>query len=122
MRAAGGAIADSANDITETEAMHRVFGSHAGTLAISSTKSAHGHALGASSALEFIATVLTVHHGMVPPTTNFTTAGNGCDLDYVPNNAREMSVEVALSSSFAFGGLNAVLALRSYPSGFIASV
>jgi nodulation protein E len=111
-----------ANDITETEAMHRVFGSHAGTLAISSTKSAHGHALGASSALEFIATVLTVHHGMVPPTTNFTTAGNGCDLDYVPNNAREMSVEVALSSSFAFGGLNAVLALRSYPSGFIASV
>ena len=109
-----------ANDVVETEALHRVFGTHAGALAVSSTKSVHGHALGASSALEFIATVLAVHHGLVPPTANFTTAGDGCDLDYVPNTAREMPVDVALSSSFAFGGLNAVLALRSCPSESIA--
>jgi nodulation protein E len=111
-----------ANDIAETEALHRVFGTHAVALAVSSTKSVHGHALGASSALEFIATVLAVHHGLVPPTANFTTAGDGCDLDYVPNIAREMPVGAALSSSFAFGGLNAVLALRSCPPEFIASV
>ncbi len=111
-----------ANDIAETEALHRVFGTHARALAVSSTKSVHGHALGASSALEFVATALAVHHGLVPPTANFTTAGYGCDLDYVPNTARKMPVEAALSSSFAFGGLNAVLALRSYPSEFVASV
>ena len=103
-----------ANDVAETIALHRVFGTHAKTLAISSTKSVHGHALGASSALEFIATILAIHRGVVPPTANFTTAGDGCDLDYVPNIAREMPVKVALSNSFAFGGLNAVLALRSY--------
>jgi nodulation protein E len=103
------------NDITETKALRRVFGTHADALTISSTKSVHGHALGASSALEFIATVLAIHRGVVPPTANFTTAGDGCDLDYVPNVAREMPVKVALSNSFAFGGLNAVLALRSYP-------
>jgi len=103
-----------ANDVAETIALHRVFGTHAKTLAISSTKSMHGHALGASSALEFIATILAIHRGVVPPTANFTTAGDGCDLDYVPNIAREMPVKVALSNSFAFGGLNAVLALRSY--------
>jgi nodulation protein E len=104
-----------ANDIAETEALRRVFGAHAGVLAISSTKSVHGHALGASSALEFIATVLAVHHGLVPPTANFTAAGDGCDLDYVPNTARHLPVKAALSNSFAFGGLNAVLALRSCP-------
>jgi nodulation protein E len=102
------------NDIVETEAIHRAFGVHAGSLVISSTKSVHGHALGASSALEFIATVLAVHRGLVPPTANFTTRGDGCDLDYVPNNPREMSINVALSNSFAFGGLNAVLAVTSY--------
>jgi nodulation protein E len=75
----------------------------------------HGHALGASSALEFVATVLAIYHSVVPPTANFTVAGDGCDLDYVPNTAREMPIDAALSSSFAFGGLNAVLALRSYP-------
>ena len=103
-----------ANDIAETIALHRVFGAHARALTVSSTKSMHGHALGASSALEFIATILAIRHGVVPPTANFTKAGDGCDLDYVPNTAREMSVNVALSNSFAFGGLNAVLALRSY--------
>jgi nodulation protein E len=104
-----------ANDIAETMALHRVFGTHAEALAISSTKSVHGHALGASSALEFIATVLAIRHGVVPPTANFTTAGDGCDLDYVPNTAKEMPVKVALSNSFAFGGLNVVLVLRTYP-------
>ena len=104
-----------ANDIAETIALHRVFGAHAGALAVSSTKSVHGHALGASSALEFIVSVLAIHRGVIPPTANFTTAGDGCDLDYVPNIAREMPVKVALSNSFAFGGLNAVLALRSHP-------
>jgi len=103
-----------ANDIAETVALHRVFGTHTKALTVSSTKSMHGHALGASSAIEFIATVLAIHRGVVPPTANFTTAGEGCDLDYVPNIAREMPVKVALSNSFAFGGLNAVLALRSY--------
>ena len=105
-----------ANDIAETEALHRIFGAHAGSLAVSSTKSVHGHALGASSALEFVATVLAIHYSVVPPTANFTAAGDGCDLDYVPNTAREMPIDAALSSSFAFGGLNAVLALRSYPT------
>ena len=102
------------NDIAETIALHRVFGVHAGALAVSSTKSMHGHALGASSALEFIASVLAINQGVVPPTANFTSAGDGCDLDYVPNTAREMKVNAALSNSFAFGGLNSVLALRSY--------
>jgi nodulation protein E len=103
------------NDIIESKALRRVFGPHAEALAVSSTKSVHGHALGASSAIEFIATVLAIHRGVVPPTANFTTAGDGCDLDYVPNTAREMPVKVALTNSFAFGGLNAVLALRYYP-------
>lgn len=102
-----------ANDLAETEALHRVFGDHAAKLAVSSTKSMHGHALGASSALELIATVFAIHDGIVPPTANFTEPGEGCDLDYVPNRARQQKVDVALSNSFAFGGLNAVLALQA---------
>jgi nodulation protein E len=102
------------NDITETEALNRVFGSHAGRMAVSSTKAVHGHALGASSAMEVIATVLAIYRSVVPPTANFTLAGVGCDLDYVPNSPREMPVKAALSNSFAFGGLNVVLAITSY--------
>jgi nodulation protein E len=101
-----------ANDLTETQALHQVFGDHAYRLAISSTKSMHGHALGAASALEAIATVLTVQHNLIPPTANFTEAGEGCDLDYVPNLGREQLVDVAISNSFAFGGLNAVLVIK----------
>lgn len=101
-----------ANDPAETSAIHQVFGAHADKLAVSSTKAIHGHALGASSALELIATVLAIQTGVVPPTANFTTAGEGCDLDYVPNTARHMPVSAALSNAFAFGGLNAVIALR----------
>ena len=103
----------AANDPAETEALHRVFGPHARLLAISSTKSMHGHALGAASALELIATVLAIRHRLIPPTANFTEADEECDLDYVPNQARVQPVNIAISNAFAFGGLNAVLALRS---------
>ena len=76
----------------------------------------HGHALGASSALELVATVLAMHHNLLPPTANFTEPGEGCDLDYVPNRARSQQVDVAISNSFAFGGLNVVLVVKSFPA------
>ena len=101
-----------ANDVTETRALHRVFGAHAQKLSVSSTKSMHGHALGASGALELIATVFAVNSGVVPPTMNYSGRDPECDLDYTPNQAREKSIQVALSNSFAFGGLNAVLAVK----------
>jgi nodulation protein E len=101
-----------ANDLAETEALHRVFGTHAKHLAVSSTKSMHGHALGAASALEAIATVLALHHHQIPPTANFTEPGEGCDLDYVPNTGRKKQINVAISNAFAFGGLNAVIAIK----------
>ncbi len=103
-----------ANDVTETRAIRRVFGAHADRLAVSSTKSMHGHALGASGALELVATVLAMRDQVAPPTANFTEPDPECDLDYVPNTCREMPIEAALSSSFAFGGLNAVLAVRRF--------
>ncbi|WP_428607830.1 beta-ketoacyl-[acyl-carrier-protein] synthase family protein [Sedimenticola sp.] len=102
-----------ANDRTETEALHSVFGSHAKSLMVSSTKSMHGHALGASGGLEFIATVKALQEGIIPPTINFTGPGEGCDLDYVPNVAREKVIRVAISNSFAFGGLNAVQVIQA---------
>ena len=105
-----------ANDVAETEAVHRVFGTHAQSLMVSSTKSMHGHALGAASALELVATVLAIDKGLVPPTANFTGPGEGCDLDYVPGTAREHGIDAALSNAFAFGGLNAVIALRACDS------
>jgi nodulation protein E len=105
-----------ANDVAETEAVHRVFGAHAQSLMMSSTKSMHGHALGASSAMELVATVLAIDKGLVPPTANFTGPGEGCDLDYVPGTAREHSIDAALSNAFAFGGLNAVIALKACDS------
>ena len=102
-----------ANDATEAAALRGVFGDHTARLAVSSTKSMHGHALGAAGALEAAATVLALAEGRLPPTANFTAADPECDLDVVPNEARAASVEAALSSSFAFGGLNAVLAFRA---------
>lgn len=102
----------AANDKTETEALHKTFGQHAHSLAISSTKSMHGHALGASSALELIATTLAIHHQIAPPTANFTGADEDCDLDYIPNKARPLPINVAISNAFAFGGLNAVTVLK----------
>jgi len=98
-----------ANDPTETEAIRAVFGSK---LLVSSTKSMHGHALGAAGALEAAATLLALSRKMIPPTANFLAPDPGCDLDVVPNVARAAEVEWALSNSFAFGGLNAVLAFR----------
>ena len=105
--------ATAGNDPTETRAIRAVFGAHADRLAVSSTKSMHGHALGAAGALEAVAIVLALHDGFLPPTANFTEADPECDLDYIPNVAREARVEAALSNSFAFGGLNAVLAFRA---------
>jgi nodulation protein E len=105
--------ATPANDPTETAAIRCVFGAHASRLAISSTKSMHGHALGAAAALECVATVLALRDGVLPPTANFSEPDPDCDLDVIPNVSRPAQVEYALTNSFAFGGLNAVLALRA---------
>jgi 3-oxoacyl-[acyl-carrier-protein] synthase II len=94
-------------DEAETRAIKQVFGPHARRLAISSTKSMVGHLLGASGGVELIATVLTITHGVVHPTINYETPDPTCDLDYVPNTAREMRVRQAISNSFGFGGHNA---------------
>jgi nodulation protein E len=101
-----------ANDSAETTAIRKVFGAHADRLAVSSTKSMHGHTLGAAGAIEAAATLLALHHRMLPPTANFTEPDPACDLDVIPNTARPATIEFALSNSFAFGGLNAVLAFR----------
>jgi nodulation protein E len=104
----------TANDETETKALHQVFGAHAKTLAVSSTKSMIGHALGAAGALEAVATVMAVRDAVAPPTMGWLGRDPACDLDYVPNEARPMQIDVALSNSFAFGGLNAVLAVKRF--------
>jgi nodulation protein E len=101
-----------ANDSTETAVIRSVFGRHADKLAISSTKSMHGHALGAAGAIEAIATVLGLRNGILPPTANYSEPDPECDLDVIPNLPRTAVCEYALSNSFAFGGLNAVLAFR----------
>jgi len=101
------------NDPTESQAIREVFGAHADKLAVSSTKSLHGHALGAAGALEAVATILALHHGILPPTANYNERDPECDLDYIPNQPRAARVEAALSNSFAFGGLNAVVAFRA---------
>ncbi|HEY3920260.1 MAG TPA: beta-ketoacyl-[acyl-carrier-protein] synthase family protein [Stellaceae bacterium] len=102
----------AANDITETKALHKVFGAHAKKLAVSSTKSMHGHTLGAAGAIELAATIAGMHGGFIPPTANYAEADPQCDLDYVPNEARSGAINVAISNSFAFGGHNAVVAVR----------
>ena len=104
----------TANDRTETEAIKAVFGEHAKNLSISATKSMIGHALGAAGALEMVATVMSLRDGVITPTINYLGPDPECDLDYVPNEARDMKIDAALSNSFAFGGLNAVLAVRRY--------
>ena len=103
-----------ANDETETKALHEAFGPHARKLAISSTKSMVGHALGAAGALELVATLLAMRESVVPPTIGYLGPDPACDLDYVPNKAREMPIDAAVSNSFAFGGLNAVLAVKRF--------
>ncbi len=100
------------NDVTEAAAIREVFGDPNGRLSVSSTKSMHGHGLGVAGAFEAVATVLAMREGILPPTANFTTPDPRCELDVVPNQARKADIEYALSNSFAFGGLNAVLAFR----------
>ncbi|MCL4145854.1 UNVERIFIED_CONTAM: hypothetical protein GTU68_062219 [Idotea baltica] len=105
--------ATAMNDRTECEALRDVFGPHADALAVSSTKSAHGHCIGAAGALEMVAT-LSALQGIVPPTIGYEEPDPDCDLDVVPNEAREKDVAVAMSNSFAFGGLNAVLVVKRF--------
>jgi len=102
------------NDRTEAAALHQLFGAHARDLLVSSTKSMHGHAQGAAGAIEAVATVLALQHGVAPPTANHCEADPDCDLDVVPNEARPAELEYALSNSFGFGGLNAVLLFRRW--------
>ncbi|MBB6011667.1 nodulation protein E [Aquamicrobium lusatiense] len=102
-----------ANDQIETSAIKRVFGDHAYKLSVSSTKSMHAHCLGASGALELIACVMAMREGIVPPTANYREPDPDCDLDITPNTARERKVRAAISNAFAFGGTNAVLALKA---------
>jgi nodulation protein E len=103
------------NDVMETAAIRAVFGAHADKLAMSSTKSMHGHALGAAGAIEAVAAILALRNGVLPPTIGYREADPDCDLDVIPNHARRREAEFAISNSFAFGGLNAVLALKRAP-------
>ena len=102
----------AANDKTECAAVADVFGPHADRLMISSTKSMHGHLIGATGAVELLACIMALRDGVIAPTIGYEEFDPECALDVVPNEAREAKVEVALSNAFAFGGLNAVLALR----------
>jgi 3-oxoacyl-[acyl-carrier-protein] synthase II len=99
-------------DIAETKAIKQVFGDHAYQLAVSSTKSVHAHLLGAAGAMEAAACVLAIERGLIPPTINLDDQDPECDLDYVPNRARQAKVDVAISNSFGFGGHNATLVIR----------
>ena len=99
-------------DLAETRALHAAFGAHAEKLMVSSTKSMIGHLLGAAGGVEAGIAALTLHHGVVHPTANLETPGEGCDLDYVPGPAREVPVRVAVSNSFGFGGTNAALVFK----------
>ena len=102
----------AANDATETASIRKVFGAHSDKLAVSSTKSMHGHAWGGAGALEAVAILHALRRGILPPTANYMAADPACDLDVIPNEARKQSVEFGMSNSFAFGGLNAVLVFR----------
>jgi 3-oxoacyl-[acyl-carrier-protein] synthase II len=102
------------NDQIETKAIKELFGDHAYRLAVSSTKSMTGHLLGAAGALEASFTCLTLRDGIIPPTINYETPDPQCDLDYVPNQARQAEVRIAMSNSFGFGGTNACLVFRRY--------
>ena len=103
----------AANDKTECAAVADVFGPHADKLMISSTKSMHGHVIGGTGAIELLACIMAVRDGIIAPTINYEEPDPECALDVVPNEARDAKVDVALSNAFAFGGMNAVLALRA---------
>jgi 3-oxoacyl-[acyl-carrier-protein] synthase II len=102
------------NDAAETQAIKKALGSHAYKVPISSTKSMIGHLMGAAGAIEAIVTLLTIKYGVIHPTINYQHPDPVCDLDYVPNKARQARVRVALSNSFGFGGHNACVAFRQY--------
>jgi 3-oxoacyl-[acyl-carrier-protein] synthase II len=102
------------NDQNETKAIKKVFGDHAKKLMVSSTKSMTGHMLGAAGGAEAVISALVLTRGVIPPTINYTTPDPECDLDYVPNAAREVRVNAVLSNSFGFGGTNAVLVLKRF--------
>lgn len=101
-------------DLAETKAVKRSFGDHARKLAVSSTKSMTGHLLGAAGGIEAIYTAMAIHNQIAPPTINLEHPDPECDLDFVPNTAREMKIDVALSNSFGFGGTNGTLVLRRF--------
>jgi 3-oxoacyl-[acyl-carrier-protein] synthase II len=103
-------------DVAETRAIKEVFGDHAKELAVSSTKSVHGHLLGAAGAIEAAACVLALDRGLMPPTINLDHQDPECDLDYIPNRARKADLKVAMSNSFGFGGHNATLVIKG-PEG-----
>ena len=102
------------NDKFESMAIRKVFGEHADTLAVSSTKSMTGHALGAAGGIEAVLSVLALHNKKLPPTINYEFPDPECDLDYIPNQARDAEVEYALSNSFGFGGTNACLIFKRF--------
>jgi 3-oxoacyl-(acyl-carrier-protein) synthase len=101
------------NDLSETRAIKAALGEHARNVAISSTKSMTGHMMGATGALEAIFCLMAIRDGVVPPTIHYSEPDPDCDLDYVPNEARKMPVEVAISNAFGFGGHNAVLVFKA---------
>jgi 3-oxoacyl-[acyl-carrier-protein] synthase II len=102
------------NDSFETRAIKTVFKEHSYKLAVSSTKSMTGHLLGGAGGVESVVTALAIKRGIIPPTINYENPDPECDLDYVPNEAREGEVKIALSNSFGFGGTNAALLFRRY--------
>lgn len=102
------------NDRVETLAIKKLFGQHAKKIAISSTKSVTGHVLGAAGGVEIIASALAIKNNLIPPTINYETPDPECDLDYTPNKAKEMNVDISMSNSLGFGGHNATLVLRRY--------
>jgi 3-oxoacyl-[acyl-carrier-protein] synthase II len=101
-------------DVCETQAIKAVFGEHAKKLAVSSTKGATGHMLGAAGAVEMTACALAIKHGIVPPTINIQNQDTACDLDYVANTAREMKVNAIVNNSFGFGGHNASITAKKF--------
>jgi len=106
--------ATQANDSMESDAIRIVFGDHTDNIRVSSTKSMHGHTLGAAGAIEGAATILGLHHGLLPPNANFNEADPECNINVIANEALPAEPEAAISNSFAFGGLNAVLAFKRW--------
>ena len=102
------------NDLYETQAIKSLFGDHAKTVLVSSTKSMTGHMLGAAGGVEAIFAVKALQEGVIPPTINLDTPGEGCDLNYVPNTACRQAIRTAMSNTFGFGGVNAVLLFKQY--------